>query len=442
MSVKLKTSEISKEHLKKLKITSCTNETISVFEVNQKDIFIPFNFARTLGLTPKPKQIPLTSKAFTGTLRPLQQNVKQLALKSLQETGTIVISAEPGFGKTITTIDLICTIAKPAVIFVKQSMVQDQWVKAISAHAPTKKVFSITTTKPMQQDADIYIVNPIILKKNIEETRFTLSDFEHIKLLVVDELHQIVTKILHRAFFKFQPDYVIGLSATPYRPRLDPFGPVIAWFFGTGVAGSKLFRKHKVYCVKTGFIPETRTQQHSGKLDWSSVLTSQARDPARNKLIVDLILRFPERTWLILVKRVEHAKTLQTLFDEKGVPSSTITGSDREFDKASKILIGTTPKIGVGFDHAPIDALCMAADVLEYFEQFLGRCMRRQDVEPIIIDFEDKFNPLIKHFKCRIQKYKEHGGEFVSFTKPLQTAAKSSLESQIKLPKRSLKKIN
>jgi superfamily II DNA or RNA helicase len=458
MSIKLKTSEISKDHLKKLKITSCTNEIISVFDVNRENIFIPFNFARTLGLATPPKQIPLTtSKAFIGTLRPLQQNVKQLSIKSLNETGSIVISAEPGFGKTITTIDLICTIDKPAVIFVKQSMIQDQWVKAIATHAPTKKVFIITTTKPIQPDADIYIMNPIILKKDIKETRFTFSDFERIKLLVVDELHQIVTKILHRAFFKFQPDYVIGISATPYRPLLDPFGPVIAWFFGTNVAGTKLFRKHKVYCVKTGFIPETRTQLHSGKLDWSSVLTSQAQDPARNKLIVDLIMKFPERTWLILVKRVEHAKTLQTLFEEKGVPSSTITGSDREFDKSSKILIGTTPKIGVGFDHTPIDALCMAADVLEYFEQFLGRCMRRQDVEPIIIDFEDKFHPLVKHFKSRIQKYKEHGGEFVSFTKPLSSTEVTTKEStkesteestkestepkfQIKLPKRFLKK--
>jgi hypothetical protein len=111
------------------------------------------------------------------------------------------------------------------------------------------------------------------------------------------------------------------------------------------------------------------------------------------------------------VKRVEHARTLQALFSKAGVDSETIVGASREFDKSAKILIGTTPKIGVGFDHAPIDALCMAADVLEYFEQFLGRCMRRQDVKPIVIDFEDKFNPLIKHLRSRIQKYRECGGD-------------------------------
>jgi superfamily II DNA or RNA helicase len=328
-----------------------------------------------------------------------------------------VISAEPGFGKTIASIEMICTINVPTVIFVKQAMIMDQWKDSIAKYAPSKKVAKITSTKPVDPDADIYLVNPIILKKSISEmqvkpvTRFDLKDFEHIKLVVVDELHQIVSKVLHKAFFKFQPDYIVGLSATPYRPKMDPFEPAIAWFFGSNVVGSKLFRKHTVYCVKTNFVPETRIQMHTGKLDWSSVLTSQAEDPRRNRIIVEAVSQFPERTWLILVKRVEHARTLQALFASKGIESDTIMGSSRKFDKSSKILIGTTPKIGVGFDHAPIDALCMAADVLEYFEQFLGRCMRRQDVEPIVIDFEDKFNPLLKHLKSRIQKYRDHGGK-------------------------------
>jgi superfamily II DNA or RNA helicase len=337
--------------------------------------------------------------------------VRDAAIRSLNETGSIVISAEPGFGKTVTSIEMICTINVPAVIFVKQAMIMDQWRAAITKYAPNKKMAKITSNKAVDPDADIYLLNPIILKKPINETRFIPGDFEHIKLVVVDELHQIVTKVLHRAFFKFQPDYLIGLSATPYRPKMDPFEPAIAWFFGSRVVGSKLFRKHTVYCVKTDFKPETRIQPHTGKLDWSSVLTSQAEDVKRNQIIVDVVCRFPERTWLILVKRVEHARTLQALFSKAGVASETIVGASREFDKSAKILIGTTPKIGVGFDHAPIDALCMAADVLEYFEQFLGRCMRRQDVEPIVIDFEDKFNPLIKHLKSRIQKYMECGGE-------------------------------
>ena len=427
MSVKLRLSDLSdnaKQRITNTLTLTCGNNYVDVFDVvkepSGRSVFLPFSFTRSFLCDGNNNNtidhISTSSNEFTGTLRPHQQQVRDAAVKSLNETGSIVISAEPGFGKTITSIEMICSINQPTVIFIKQAMIMDQWKEAITKYAPSKKIAKITSGKPVDPGADIYLINPIILKKPIDETRFTLDDFNHIKLLVVDELHQIVTKVLLRAFFKFQPNHVIGLSATPYRPKMDPFEPVIAWFFGTNVVGSKLFRKHTVYCVKTGFTPQKiRTQPHTGKLDWSSVLTSQAEDPARNKLIVDMVMRFPERTWLVLVKRVDHAKTLQTMFKDKGIESETIVGAAREFDKSAKILIGTTPKIGVGFDHTPIDALCMAADVLEYFEQFLGRCMRRQDVEPIVVDFEDKFGPLLKHLKSRTRKYKDHGGKVIKF---------------------------
>lgn len=490
MSVKLRLGGLSdheKKHIDRTLTIACDNEDVDVFDVvkesSGRSVLLPFSFARSFACMSSPSTsssssplcsdpnnnpcqsidlncnttadalpnrgpTPLSSSGsssgidFTGTLRPHQQKVRDAAIKSLDETGSIVISAEPGFGKTITSIEVICTINVPTVIFVKQAMIMDQWRDAIAKYAPSKKVAKITSNKAVDPNADIYLINPIILKKPINETRFLLSDFEHIKLVVVDELHQIVTKVLHRAFFKFQPDYLVGLSATPYRPKMDPFEPAIAWFFGSRVEGSKLFRKHTVYCVKTGFRPETRIQPRTGKLDWSSVLTSQAEDVKRNQIIVDVVRRFPERTWLILVKRVEHARTLQALFGKAGVDSETIVGASREFDKSGKILIGTTPKIGVGFDHAPIDALCMAADVLEYFEQFLGRCMRRQDVEPIVIDFEDNFNPLLKHLKSRVQKYREHGGEVNTLTlahKTNQVSSSPVEQPGLKAPKTSIK---
>jgi len=409
MSVKLRIRDISDQHKKLIEKTlhlTCDLEDVEIYEIvkdsDVKYILLPFNFARSVSNIITPSITFSDDDHFIGTLRPQQFTVRNVGIKSIEETGSIIISAEPGFGKTITAIKMICDINVPTVIFINQALIMDQWKRAIMEHAPKKKVFNIKSNKPIDPNADIYLVNPVILKKP------STINFFHIKLLVVDELHKIVTRILHRAFFKFQPSYVIGLSATPYRPKSDPFEPAISWFFGNNVVGKKLYRKHTVYCVKTDFTPSILMR--NGQLDWATVLTSQSQDLKRNNIIVNSVLKFPERTWLILVKRIEHATILQNLFKESGAVSETIVGNSRGFDKTSKILIGTTPKIGVGFDHAPIDGLCIAADVLEYFEQFLGRCMRRQDSEPIIIDFEDKFYPLVKHLKSRIQKYKECGG--------------------------------
>lgn len=459
MSIKLRLNSLS-DHDKKFinKTLSITygNEEIDVFDIVKEPligryVILPFSFARSLSCANINYNYSKSTNDFIGKLRPNQQEIRDKAIESISETGSIVISAEPGFGKTITSIEIICTVNKPTVIFVKQAMIMDQWKEAINKYAPSRKVVKILSNKPIDPDADIYLINPIILKKSIIETRFNQDDFNHIKLVVVDELHQIVTKVLHKAFFKFQPDHIIGLSATPYRPKLDPFEPAIGWFFGTNVIGSKLFRKHTVYCVRTNFTPsEVRIQPHTGKMDWSSVLTAQAEDPKRNKIITDAVKMFPDRTWLILVKRVEHAKILHDLLGNDDIKSEMLIGSTREFDKSAKVIIGTTPKIGVGFDHAPIDALCMAADVLEYFEQFLGRCMRRQDVEPIVIDFEDHFGPLSKHLAKRIQKYKEHGGEVNMVSEKLtKNQTKNQTKDQtkdqtkkmmIKIPSRKSKK--
>jgi superfamily II DNA or RNA helicase len=222
-------------------------------------------------------------------------------------------------------------------------------------------------------------------------------------------MHQIVSKVLLRSFFKIQPDYIIGLSATPRRPKNDPYQKAISWFFGNVVVGKELFKKHTVYSVETNFTPNEIKYTPKG-VDWTHILRSQAQDNNRNTLIADIVMRFPNRIWLILVKLVEHATRLKAIFNSHNIVCETLTGSKTEFDRDCKILIGTTSKIGVGFDHAPIDALFVAADVVEYFEQFLGRCMRKVDNDPIVFDLDDTYSILHRHFEGRLKKYKKHGG--------------------------------
>ena len=80
-------------------------------------------------------------------------------------------------------------------------------------------------------------------------------------------------------------------------------------------------------------------------------------------------------------------------------------------------MIGTVSKVGVGFDHPRLDTLLLAADVEEYFIQYLGRVFRRQDTVPIIFDIVDK-NPIIeKHYKTRKEVFIEHGGKIKNFNR-------------------------
>lgn len=405
--------ESSKRYIEKTLVVETQETTISIFDMDQQNVFLPFAFARgsfDVGTPEEPQSEP--SVDFKGQLRPHQKIVRDKCFEHLEMKGSVIMAAQPGFGKTITSIEMLCSINQKTLIMVKQTMIMNQWMEALAKYAPSKKVQKITSSKPLDPEADVYLVNPVILKTE-SKARVTRKDLECVKLLIVDEMHQIVSKVLLRSFFKVQPAFLIGLSATPRRPKNDPFQNVIAWFFGDAIVGTPLFRNHTVYTVTTGFTPPEIKYTMKG-LDWNHILTEQAESTSRNVTIVKTVMRFPERVWLVLVKRVDHAERLKALFDEHGVDCDTLTGSKTTFDHDCKILIGTTSKIGVGFDHAPIDALCVAADVVEYFEQFLGRCMRRVDNNPIVVDFDDDFATLHKHFMIRLKEYTKHGGVIAS----------------------------
>lgn len=426
MSCKIKLENIDtcdKRYIEKtLKIDDDPNP---IFEIDKYFVYVPFNFGHSTFVLDRPERNlskSISNKSvsdnFIGNLRTNQLIVRNKCLNFLNKHGCTILAAEPGFGKTITTIEIICNLNLKTIIIVKQTMIANQWINALKMYAPSKIIQQIKNNKPINENADIYIVNPVILKpqttfaKQIKEIK--REQLNHIKFVIVDEMHQIVSKVMLRCFFKLQPDYIMGLSATPRRPRNDPYQIAIKWFFGNAIVGKELFKKHIVYHVETHFIPNEIKYTPKG-VDWNHILTTQAENEKRNILITNIVMRFPKRTWLILVKRVDHAFRLKKIFDENNIDCETLTGTKNEFNRECKILIGTTSKIGVGFDHAPIDALFVAADIVEYFEQFLGRCMRKLDIEPIVFDLDDSYSILHKHFELRLKKYIKHGGIINNF---------------------------
>jgi len=429
---------------------AATGEVIELFdnefERNPTEgdlIHLPFAWARNnissldLKRAGDSKTLVNASEFFLGKLRTEQEEVRNEAYKNLQEIGSTIISAKPGFGKTIISIELICALNVPTLILVKQTTVVNQWIESIAKYAP-KKIVTKLSSKKFDLNSDIYIANPVLFKEDNNTFFFhrrRLEVLQKIKLLVVDELHQVVSKKNHKAFFKVSPFYFLGLSATPYRPDNDPMAKSVSLFFGDRIVETPFFKKHTVYIIKTKFSPSLKFNVFTKQLDWNHVLTSQATNVNRNRKIVECLKRFSDRIWLVLVKRVEHAKILNEMLKDEGLQSSMLTGTTKEFDKASKILIGTTCKIGTGFDHSPINSLIIASDCVEYFEQFLGRCMRTPTVEPIVVDFEDSFKPLINHLKIRITKYKACGGNII-YENTSSTAPISKQKDEIVIPLR------
>jgi superfamily II DNA or RNA helicase len=373
------------------------------YDISGDNVILPFSYAVAEGVErPSRESFPsLISTTFTANLRENQKQVRDEALQFLKK-GSVLISCYTGFGKTLMSIYLAIKINLKVLIIVKGNVLIKQWENDIQKVCPDTsiQILSPKTTK-LQQDSDFYISSPDNIKK------LPRSLFKHIGTVLVDESHQIMAESLSLCMQYVCPRYLIGLSATPYRP--DGLNKLFDIYFGENKIVRKLYRKHTVYKVQSGFTPEVEMCPN-GKINWGVVLNSQASNKERNELIIKIVMKFPENVFLILSKRVEQATYLVDRLREEGEDVTSLIGSQKEYEKTSRILVGTITKVGTGFNHPRLNSLIIAGDVEEYFQQYLGRVFRREDSEPVVFDIIDKNPILLKHFRSREKIYKEYGG--------------------------------
>lgn len=376
------------------------------FEIEGENIILPFAYAITKKIKRPVRENFLTLNIpFDGVLRPEQTEVRKEAIKQLSSSGSILLSMYCGFGKSATSMKIACDIGLKTLIIVNKIILIKQWEEGINIFCPKASVQKITT-KSKKDDCDFYIINA----QNVE--KMGNSFFSDIGTVIVDEAHLIMAETLSRCLQWVHPRYLIGLTATPYRQ--DGLNLLLDLYFGKYKIIRTLFREHIAYKVCTGFKPIVE-KAINGRVNWSSVLESQANDTDRNELIIKILKHHKDRNFLVLTKRVAQGEYLVKRLIEEGEDVTSLFGSNQEYNVTSRILVGTNSKCGTGFDHAKMDALLLACDLEQYFVQYLGRVFRTKDVKPIIFDLVDDYSLLSKHFNTRQKIYSELGGEIKNF---------------------------
>lgn len=410
---------------------------------DNNDLYLPFGYAmKYLQDDNRPSRKSFTKSIFkfSATLRENQEDIKKRALHFLNTRGCVMISAYPGFGKTISAIKLASMIKLPTLVITKGLAIINQWKESIEKFSPDATCQIIKPKSKLLPDQNFYIINaqnaikidPQLMKK--------------IGLVIVDECHQVMTETLSKSLTCVTPRYMIGLTATPY--RYDGYDALIGLYFGitndrllsvdnendTNIReeldnqnGSdppkksnnpliyrKLWIPHTVYRINTGFKPTVELNAQ-GKTDWGKILDSQACDVYRNECIVKLVKKFDKRVFLILTKRIAQAEYLMNRLKDENQYVTSLFGSQKTYCGDARILIGTTQKVGTGFDHPRLNTLLLATDTLNYYIQNLGRVCRSPDSNPIFFDLVDDYSILKRHFNERKNVYLEHGGKFRDF---------------------------
>lgn len=374
------------------------------YDISGKYVYIPFAYAKGKP-RPERKNLGRISCKFNGKLREYQEPVRDESIDRLNKTGSSVISAACGFGKTALAIYIATRIKLKTLIVVNRIVLMKQWKESIKFFVPTATIQCLTA-KSKDKDADFYIMNAMNIPKLGKEF------YKHIGLLIIDELHLIMSEVLSKCMQTITPRYLLGLSATPY--RTDGFDPLINLYFGKHRITRKLYREHIAYRVSTGFKPEFELAKN-GRVNWSTVIDSQALSPERNELIIKIIKHFKDRVFLVLVKRVAQGELLVERLQEEKINVTSLIGKQQEYDVDARVLVGTNGKCSTGFDHPRLNTLLLGADMVSYFIQTLGRIFRTRDGIPIVFDLVDNYGLLIKHYKERRYTYIEHGGKIKDF---------------------------
>lgn len=406
MSRKFNLNDFTNEELEKMSYDLILTleekkEQVYLYDSEKDFAYVPFAY-NTKFCRPKRQDLPQEKIVFVGEMRDEQKPVRQEAIKVLNDQGSVIVAACTGFGKTSIAINIASKIGLRVLVIVHRVLLAKQWKNRIEKFCPHNSAKIINPKDDMNKfDSTFGIINAINIPK------FTRKNWSQFGLVIVDECHLILAQKISSALNYLTPRYLIGLSATPY--RYDGLDSLFDLYFGTHKIVRELNREHDVYRIDTHLTYEYKIK--AGRLDWAYVLDRQATNVNRNEKIIDLIREFPDRVFLVLCKRISQADYLYDRLKGLNENVDRLTGKKQDYYTECRVLITIVSKAGVGFDNPRLNSLIIAADVENYFIQYLGRVFRTQEVRPIIFDLVDDFRPLQKHYATREEVYEKAGGK-------------------------------
>ena len=347
-----------------------------------------------------------TSVSFLGNLREEQTQIYNEMLTTLTSTRTCILSVHVGFGKTVLAIKCCAELGLKTLIIIPTSkkILEHQWKEEIDRFIPNANTQILTSKSEISPTSLVHIIGSFTIAKLAQKLAVAAAELKW--FVIVDELHLVLSEKGFKNLLYIFPQYMLGLSATPY--RLDGSNKLVELFFGQTQVYKKLNRKYTVHAIFTKFTFELK-QTTAGRLNWGDVLNQQAESPERNKYIAKIVCSNPYLKFLILCKRVVQIQAVAQECKNSGVEIQAVHDSMKPARDA-RSLIGSVQKLGVGFSDSTFDALIIAADIQDYFIQYFGRILRTMDKTPIIFDIVDNCGVMFAHYNVRKEIYKDSGG--------------------------------
>lgn len=288
--------------------------------------------------------------------------------------------------------------------------VNDQWPDEIEKFTgDTCKVQFVKGKTPLDPDVDVYFFGIQKAKKMNRE------DVAHIGMVIVDEAHVCTMAAFTSSLLKFQPRYIIGLSATP--DRTDGLQKAFYPYFGPLKNFICRFetKEFQVIKYKTKYTPNKVPAMVYGKIitDWCEVERSIGENVERQGEIAQIIKEHPDHKIIVLCQRCACRDGIADFFEKEEI--EILKGNKKRLG-TKRITISTLRKGGVGLNDPELTMMILEADPKDT-RQYEGRLRTENCIIYDIVDDYDVINPkrdvFESHWRQREAWYLRRGAEII-----------------------------
>lgn len=438
------TNEIISYIKKELTVKPFTQNSIvesvpfPVYQESDKKIYVPrFWGLKVFG---KPNQVKITQGKsinieFKGQLRKEPVNQEEIVdayLNSLktQESnyssgGSCLIELKCGGGKTILALNILSKLKKKTIIFVQKTFLKNQWIERIEEFLPDAKVGTIQGQIIDIEDKDIVIA----MVQSISMKSYPDSLFDEFGFTVIDETHHMASNVFCNCLKKCNTLYSLGLSGT--MNRKDGLTFVFKMYLGEICFKTKEDNGENNVLVKAIDYhvlddDEYNEVEHDfrGNVKYTTLVSKVAKYEYRADFILNVMINEikinPKQQIILLSQTKNLLNYLYKLITSKNVTSvGYYIGGMKEKDlkesESKQIILATFAMAAEALDIKSLTTLVLATPKSDIV-QAVGRIMRAEHSQPLIIDIIDQHDTLLNQFNKRRSFYNEKNYKIIRTT--------------------------
>lgn len=328
---------------------------------------------------------------------------QQLALNALKETigsgyNKAMVVLATGLGKTYLAAFFARNFKR--VLFVAHREEILEQAKAAFLHIHPHKTVGFYNATEKNIDAEMVFASVYTLAQTYHLTKFTPDAFD---LIVIDEFHHAVATTYSRILDYFEPQFLLGITATP--DRLDN-KDVYAL-----CDGNVALEIHFIDAITQNWLSSFEYYGVKDEIDYSQIrwlgnhydeneLTLLQMQQSIAENVFKNWLKYKQTRTIGFCSSVKQAKFLKDYFKVQGVNAEVLTGTNTRSDRKAireRLIAGqleiifTVDLFNEGVDIPTVDTLLFVrpTESLAIFTQQIGRGLRKVEGKEkcVIIDF-------------------------------------------------------